>query len=589
MKQYIIPLVCIASMICVWTVSASQSEESACFDFLTQHVNEQYWIDLSNVEKDERTGQRIDLSTYDKFRDDTVQNPQQNYLRGDGNFFAAKRNNIWTIQASGDYILSQFTGFGDDTAFEFPLRSRNRWYSTGDQYPDFRQNIVYTHHLLNGDFVSCGYLKINPLGTHNLQSLGQRNYKTNVFEGSGFEMLENSVEKDGNEFLVGKVSITAEDYADEPFFNIQLITVAYNNESSYFNEFETFPLQVQAMKNTDAYSGGLGQVMINFLQSVKQNTCLELVHPEPQFWWFSRSSLPQKCSGRYQSLSYAPKLPWFNFLIPSAHAKIELDEDVSEKMQEARWIVVYDGLSFELFEKLEQIPNENFRNWLQVALTPNYDRIIEVKQEVNELLTPEEEVFQSCGIDYTARVDIIIDFLENLDLSQDFDITQLLYSDPRFWDCVIPYPDSRHIANVIEESFASNQLYAEQLTSTGVIIDELSDELRTLILVQHEAESAYNTQMAAFQDQIDAGNITPELESQIIELQTDFDTSHTQRSQKIDDLIIQGAEFPEDLFPEHKSSNNHPIIAYIVFVILLIIGIIFIYFWIKRHKKTSEK
>ena len=119
-------------------------------------------------------------------------------------------------------------------------------------------------------------------------------------------------------------------------------------------------------------------------------------------------------------------------------------------MEEARGMVVYDGLPYELFEKLEQIPDQNFQDWLRVALTPNYDRLIEVKIESNEVLTPEEEVFQSCGIDYTARIEIITEFLENLDLEKDFDITQLVYSDRRFGDCIIPYPDARNKATVIE-------------------------------------------------------------------------------------------------------------------------------------------
>lgn len=555
-----------------------QTEEEICFDVLTQNVQQQYWVNLANVEKDERTGKRVNLSSYDSFQDDSVVNPNQKYYRWYGNFFAAKRNNIGTIRANGDYILSQFTGFWDDTAFQFPLKSNSFWYDNGDIYPDFRQNIVYTHHLLDGDFVSCGYLKIKPLGTHNLQSLGQNNYKTNVFEGSGFEMLQNSLQQDGKEFLVGKVSITAQDYADEPFFNIELITVAYNNKSSYFNEFETFPLQVEAMKNTSAQSGGLGETMIDFLEKVKNETCLQL----PRNFW---ESLPSKCNGTYKSLSSLPTTNWLSFLLPSAHAKIESNEDYSQQMQEARGMVIYDGLSYELFEKLQQVPDENFKNWVKIALTPNYERLLEVKIEANQILTPQEEVFQACGIDYDTRVEIISDFLKNLDLEKEFNVNELTYSNPRFGDCIIPYPDTENKDQVIEWSFPSNQLYAQQLTATGSVIDELSSELTQLILDQNQAEISYNSQMAEFQKRLDAGDISPELESQIETLYQEFETTYAQQSQEIEALRAQGAQVSKDIFNAPSSSSWY--LAYIIFTLLVLLGWALVYMWVR--KKTENK
>ena len=47
-----------------------------------------------------------------------------------------------------------------------------------------------------------------------------------------------------------------------------------------------------------------------------------------------------------------------------------------------------------------------------------------------------------------------------------------------------------------------------------MIIDDLSQELKALIISQHELESAYNAQMASFQAQIDAGELTPEIEQE---------------------------------------------------------------------------
>ena len=200
-------------------------------------------------------------------------------------------------------------------------------------------------------------------------------------------------------------------------------------------------------------------------------------------------------------------------------------------------MVIYDGLPYELFEKLKSIPDENFKLWLQVALTPNYEATLEQKQAQNELLTPEEEVFLACDIDYTTRMEIIMDFPEKLDPEANFDPQGLLYSNTKFGDCVIPYPDKRNTETVVEGSFASNQLFAEQLSATGTLLDDLSEELKGLVAAQHQAEKTYNETMQAFQAQIDAGNITPELEAQINASREAFETTHSELGTQINDLI----------------------------------------------------
>jgi hypothetical protein len=45
--------------------------------------------------------------------------------------------------------------------------------------------------------------------------------------------------------------------------------------------------------------------------------------------------------------------------------------------------------------------------------------------------------------------------------------------------------------------------------------------------------------MQSFQKQIDMGELTPELKSEILSVQNEFQKIHNQGSQKIDSLIIQ--------------------------------------------------
>jgi hypothetical protein len=51
-----------------------------------------------------------------------------------------------------------------------------------------------------------------------------------------------------------KTNVCALDYAQEDFVRQEILAVAYDNNSSFFNEYLIFPLQVTAMKNTDTTS-----------------------------------------------------------------------------------------------------------------------------------------------------------------------------------------------------------------------------------------------------------------------------------------------------------------------------------------------
>jgi hypothetical protein len=51
-----------------------------------------------------------------------------------------------------------------------------------------------------------------------------------------------------------KVNVCAIDYSFDDFVRQELIAIAYNNDSKYFNEYDIFQLQVESMKNTDTTS-----------------------------------------------------------------------------------------------------------------------------------------------------------------------------------------------------------------------------------------------------------------------------------------------------------------------------------------------
>lgn len=120
-------------------------------------------------------------------------------------------------------------------------------------------------------------------------------------------------------------------------------------------------------------------------------------------------------------------------------------------------------MSLNLQEKIDSIPNPNLRDYIRVALTPNFEEYIKNRQSQNIVLTPFEKTFIECGIPYSKRVDIITQWITNLDISK-FDIENITYPDPKIGDCILPFPDARNKSTVIPGSFDTNQFYAKILT-----------------------------------------------------------------------------------------------------------------------------
>ena len=564
-----------------------KTEEDLCFEILTENINSQYNINIASVEESAEEWNIIDLSTYESFKTHTVINDKQVYLKNSGlNLFAAKRNNIWTIKANGDYILSQFAWFWNKTNFTFPLKSSNTNYSNGDLYPDFRQNIIYTHHLLDGTFVSCGFLKVKPQWSHDLYSIWQWDYKTNKFNWSWFELLKNSEKREWKdwekEFLVWKVNVAADDYSDSSLFKINLLTVAYNNRSSYFNEFETFPKQVASMTNADSQKNGMTWVMINFFNKVKDETCLKLVH--------TSNSYPSKCWNKAQSLSFVEKI--FNFFIPSTHASIQPVDNYKIIMNKSRGIVMYDWLPLELYEKIMKINDINLRNSLIAAILPNFEDIIDYKNKNKILLSPYEEVFSKCDMVYSERMINVIDFVKNLDITN-VDYDNFSYLNKKFWDCVIPYPDKENIGKDIDNSFSKlieNKLNKfeweknilqvevdqkfEEINSLENEFRDISEKIQNKIdsweKIESSVYSEYNTERDEYNVKHD--NLKNELK-ELIKKSNNFNTTLDENKSIEDNESTLTIDENNELV-NNNSSNNY--IYYLLIVIFLLIWFIFI-------------
>ncbi len=582
--------------------ATGMSEEEYCFEILSNQTDAQFWVELDEIKLRESDNFTVDISTYSKFKNYTLDNWNQHYLIGFGDFFAAKRNNIATIQANGDYILSQFVPFGDRTNFTFPLRSSTggyvQWESWNNHSRDFRRNIVYTHHLLDWTFVSCSYLKVTPRGTHDYNDISQSDYKTNIFETSGFEVVDNSVTKWGSgeyEFMIGKARVGSIDYDDNPLFTLDIVTIIYNNKSSYFNEFEIFPQQIQAMTNSDStYGTGwarLFKVQEDFLNRVYNNTCLELIHP-------TTADLPASCGGTFKSLSYKQTksiiASILDSIIPKALAKIEPVEWYKEKMEAARGMVIYDGFPYELSLKLNKITDPSFRTYLQIALVPNFEEYIEDKKAKHIVLSPFETSFLKCNIPLHERVKIVSDLMKKIEDPTKIDYKNLEYLDPKFGECIIPYQDKRNAGKTTNDSFPWYKTLADINAGiyTGAVDNVDFDTLQSLVNKRNDLQAQYVWKILALQKSIEnktfSGHIL-DVEKQITEEKQKMDAE----MQKMDAEINKAMQALKDgkKIVSSETEMNLPILKWeykkYAMIGFLVLGVLFIGFGIFSRRKRQ--
>lgn len=424
----------------------------------------------------------------------------------DGSIRYNRRNNIGTIILGHNYIETKFISFGLPTDFVFPYDT-----GMGESYvpvsKKFGDRNIYFHYLNDGTFVSCGYLHLRPDQkkggvnqndwgyTNRLGDLDAGNYYSNVIpEGrgsdGGFELLSKNEVRDGNRYAIGKVLISAIDADLNPLMSIDVLTVAYDNKSSYFNEYETFPLQVQSMTNADRYST-VNDLQKDFLGKVYNETCLMSVHPD-------KASLPAKCHGNYQSLSLATEgivhssIAYISdFLVPSAHARLEPEYVKTGSSLEPSEIYIDSNFTFALTKKLDSIPDPKFRDFFRIAVNPEIEQMFKSRQEKGILLSDYEKVFMSCGFTADERVRLLSEWLKNLDVSK-FDLNNISYPDARLGDCILPYPDKTHLKSVIPNSFPSNQINAQianGVTLSGIVIHE-PDYLNGVNLASTERQNS---------------------------------------------------------------------------------------------------
>ena len=494
--------------------SNSEKEEQACLNILKDAIRNDgrfSGINIEQVKINEWNNQTYNISNYRVFKE------QKRRIGNNNGYFIARRNNIGTIIRENDYIITQFVTFWDRSSFKFPLPTEIWISRLGDDFGEFRDKLIYTHHLYapghrdNWVLLSCGFLKLEPKPGFGLADLHPDNYMSNDIMESGFELVywpSSPKKTPEGDFIVGKVRVPVKNWPKPGYpngrdlMNIELITVAFNNESELFNEYETFPLQVRAMTDMDINPRNVATVQERFLKKVKEETCLRYTHAGT---W----DLPGICDGTYKSLS-KKILPTNNttstgttsswttntgttssgglwainiknifvwwFSIPTVHARLD-PQEIPTKPRAAsgdtyQWIYYDDAMPYSYMEKLDIISDPHLKDYIRMAILPGFEKILEEKKTQWLSLTEYEEVFLSCDIPYSERVENLKAFLQNMDPER-FDATDITYLKPKIGDCIIPLPDKRHRNLLITGSFLHNQKVAATITNNTEKLTEL--------------------------------------------------------------------------------------------------------------------
>lgn len=593
----------------IFTQTHAGSEEDACFLLLNEAVwNDQRFKDsdlmpnwdLTNVLYDESNNSYYDFWTYSNFRVKRAENTANTwYPYGDEYYFEARRNNIGTIIAWNNYVISQISGFWRDSNFDFPLESKT-WTPFGDKYKFngnfFKEYVLYTHHVNSYSesypLMSCGIVKVTPLWWRTFSDINESGYMTNIL--NGIEKQDNLWNKKcaswfeweyvsewDKDYYKMKANVCVQSYDESDYLKLEVISIAYDNDSSRLNEYYTHPLQVEAMRDNANHAQWLKWIQDVFASKLVNETCYSVIHGY-------RYNLPERCNNTYGPVSYQSKVfSLWDILFPVANANLDISntENIFEE-EEDTWLMIQWNLPYRLYEKLEAIPDESFREYMLLAVLPNFEELIAHRLENDVLLTPFEETFLSCWLDYNQRLEVVIDFLADLD-TENFSLSNLDYTNESFWDCIIPYPDKDKISTVVDGSFDSNKLLAEKLSGVyappsdspevGEYIKKREEYLAELNTAISDIESRFNS----WEIDINRANVLKIEQQEKTQMKIDSLDFSTWSLSDLDSEII------DETLWDKSDTNESFVIYYILIALLTLLWWAFIVF--SFYKKNKNK
>lgn len=492
-KKYLLLLI-VSFLYIVWYSNSFawdyDSQINKCLNKLKEEVQRQYHVDISSISVD---GVDADLSVYTWSANSIWQKVFSEVLKENfstkwcqyalwyskdkckkyfSHVFFAKRNNISTVKITPEikwkwyWTMTEFVTWWWDTAFEFPLQKWTdpqfedySYYSEWDRYGLFKQNLVYVQYLLDWTLLSCWYIR---LLADNLDNINQNNYMGNKFESWWFKKL-NTWNIDWDKFFGMKVLVKGLDWNNNDLFNLNLIAIAYDNNSPFFNEYISYPLQIKAMNDVTLMASEnhtMTNVIGKYQDYLLKNTCFKLVHE-------SESDLPSFCWWKFKSksdlVSYVPKESLLTYLkkifINNVYA-LDMPEDAKEKARKVlnSEVVTRNWIKITTREKINSLKDEKLKSWLIYVLSPGSRALINKKEEKWVYVPYNERIYKKCPLNHTQIAENIEYIFKKYYKDWILNLENAKYLNPEFWDCIIPYPDVRHKNKLIENSFLENKI-----------------------------------------------------------------------------------------------------------------------------------
>lgn len=171
-----------------------------------------------------------------------------------------------------------------------------------------------------------------------------------------------------------------------------------------------------------------------------------------------------------------------DLFVPNTYARLDIDPNElksrgidPEKVPQGMYID--ESFRFDDIEKLDAIGDPLLKAHVMRVISPDAEKVIQMKQNSGYTLDNVDTVFLGCNMDYTTRVKLMSEWLDTVDPAT-FSVNNITYPDPKMGDCLIPYPDVRHKNEIISGSFLVNQYNAAVLSDNTGEIDRLAQELK---------------------------------------------------------------------------------------------------------------
>lgn len=603
------------TLISLYNFTFASIEEDECFNQLDKQIRNDARFNtkltdwLKGVLLDETRNTKVDLNTYNKFKQQRVENTDPHkelyYAWYDKYDFLARRTNIATIVTWWNFVTSQWVWFGQDSSFTFPLPQKtnpqlwDKWVKTFSD--PFKEFVLYTHHNLKWEFMSCWILKVVPTWKNSrwlnrsFWEISESWYFTNTLNwiesqpklsnrkcNSWFEWEK--ISTGSLDFYKMKTDVCVINYSEDDYLAMQLISISYDNKSTYINDYVAMPLQVRAMK--DLWTNPiwwLSGIRNKYLEYLDEKTCLSLIHKN--IW-----DLPSFCNWTYSSqvnLEWLYSLNKWNsintfselysqildiFSLNKVNASRELSTP-NEMIEKSKWMVVFENFPYDLYKKITDLKDEDFKSYLLTSINDKFEDLVTYKVKNKQLLTPYEEIFYKCNINYSKRVEIVKDLVSKYSDLNKIDYKKISYIDPNFWNCIIPYPDKKNLNNEIELSFPSNKILAKQINWT-YIPEEIKPEDKLRVEKIMKLELQYNE---------DLKNITNKFNSWLInenEYNKQISLIKEKFNKNINNLHSNNSKI--------DSVNNNNLPTYIFwFLVFLGFAIVIYSIYFRRNKKQK--